>query len=117
LIEILPKLRDPQYSIEQYNLDLKNLIQLDQNSSKSNSFLIDPNSLAENKKSKCTINFSWIEDNELLSKENKQRLVQLIRDHQKISNSNIKRKRVYIHNENDLNKSISGNNLYLFRNN
>jgi C-terminal processing protease CtpA/Prc len=113
LIEILPKLRDPQYSIEQYNLDLKNLIQLDQNSSKSNSFLIDPNSLAENKKSKCTINFSWIEDNELLSKENKQRLVQLIRDHQKISNSNIKRKRVYIHNENDLNKSISGNNLYL----
>ncbi|MCB0495975.1 MAG: hypothetical protein KDC79_07550 [Cyclobacteriaceae bacterium] len=113
LLEILKKLKTPNYGHTQLNNDIEVLLseQLQQNSNLEqpipfNQFSNDHFNVA---------NFSWIDSTNLLTNKNKALLQALIHSHKKVSNSNItkKEKAIYIHHEETSLESVSKSEEYI----
>ncbi len=113
VIDILPKLKDTDYSADQLNDDL--LFMLPANQRDLNEKLISQNPFDqfEGTDHKRTIDFSWIEDKQMLSEANKRLLWQLLNSYKGVKNSNIKKKSIYVHHESEVSDSLKGHNLYL----
>ena len=114
LIKVFSRLKDADYSVDKLNADILKLLPSDQRILNSGAKLKNPFDQFESTDHKRIVDFSWIDENQTLSENNKKLLWQLIYSHKKISNSNIKKKTIYIHKEKDVPKSLTGTNLYLF---
>jgi len=115
LTRVFSHLNEPTYDNDRFNSDFKNLLPSDQRSLNSSSALQvqNPFNQFEGKDHVSTIDFSWIDQDKLLSDDNKKLLQQLIDSHKKVSNSNIKKKFVFVHHENDELDSLSDSDRYL----
>lgn len=111
--QVFPKLKEIDYSIEIFNADLANLIPIDQRTLNSGAEISNVFDQFEGIDHVRTIDFSWIEQDDMLTDKSKKLLRQLINSHKYISNSNIKQKHVIVHYENNETDSPSYPNHYL----
>lgn len=112
-ITFFPKLENAEYINEHFNADLIDLFPEDQRILSSGAELINPFDQFKGTDYKRTVDFSWIDKDKVLSEQNKKLLWQLIYTHKKVKNSNIKKKQIFIHEENKLPESLSGAGRYM----
>lgn len=113
LIKILPKLTDANYSTDQLNEDMPRLFPANHRELNPNIKSQSPFDQFEGTDHKRTIDFSWIDTDQIITEANKKLLWQLISTHKSIANSNIKKRHVFVHHEAGVPETITGPNLYL----
>lgn len=112
IVAFFPKMKNAEYSNEDFNADLINLFPVDQRTMKPNAKLTNPFDQFEGTDHKRTVDFSWIDEDKSLSEKNRKLLWQLICSHKRVKNSNVKKEGTQVHKESELNGSDKDTDAY-----